>query len=457
MKSFGKYISKHLALFAAVILVLVLFNVLAFGITFRSVITKDYGDTSPQNMMKEIAATSTAAGVSEDARQKLESAHVWAMYLNPDGNQVWAVSTPEDIPDNYSIQDVALFSKGYLKDYPVFVWSTENGLLVLGYPKGSYTKLTSNYFSIDAIKTLPIYITAMLVVDFILLFLSYFFSKRKIIRSTEPIIAAIETLSEGKPVSLSIGGDLSEVAGSLNKASQILSRQNEARANWISGVSHDIRTPLSMIMGYAGHIADNKSVDSSVKEQAEIVRQQSFKIKELVQDLNLVSGLEYEMQPLHKEPVRLSKLLRSYVVELLNGGLSDTYLVKVEIKPAVENAILECDARLILRAINNLVQNSIKHNPQGCEIMLALDCSETSILLVVEDNGIGLSPEKLQELEEKPHYMESTDERLDLRHGLGLVLVRQIVEVHAGAMIIKSEPLQGYKTVLYFPAQSNKR
>lgn len=456
MKSFGKYISKHLAFFAAFILLLAMLNVLVFGITFQSAIINDYGDTSPQNMLEEIAAASTVDGVSDDARQKLENAHIWAMFLNQNGNRTWAIGTPEDIPVEYTIQDVALFSRGYLKDYPVFVWNTEDGLLVLGYPKDSYTKLTSNYFSIHAIQTLPFYITGMLAADFLFLFLAYFFSKRKIIRSTEPIIDAIETLSDGKPVSLSIGGDLSEVAGSINKASGILSRQNEARANWISGVSHDIRTPLSMILGYAGRIADNITINNSVKEQAEIVRQQSIKIKDLVQDLNLVSQLEYEMQPLRKEPVRFSKLLRSYAVELLNGGLSDSYPVEVEIKPSAENAILECDSRLILRAINNLVQNSIKHNPQGCEIMIALDCAETSITLTVLDNGVGILPEKLRELEEKPHYIESTDDQLNLRHGLGILLVRQIVEAHGGTMKIESVEARGYKTVLCFPKQSNQ-
>lgn len=436
MKSFGKYISKHLASFAAVILVLALFNVLIFGMTFRNIITNDYGDTSPQNMLEEIAANSTAENISDAARQNLENAHIWAMFLNQDGNRVWAVNTPEGIPGDYTIQDVALFSKGYLKDYPVFVWNTEEGLLVLGYPKNSYTKLMSNYFSIHAIQTLPFYITGMLAADFLFLFLAYYFSKRKIFRSTDPIIDAIETLSNGNPVSLSVGGDLSEVAGSINKASRILSRQNQARANWISGVSHDIRTPLSMILGYSGRIAGDKTADSSIKEQAEIVRQQSIKIKELVQDLNLVSQLEYEMQPIHKEPVRLSKLLRSYAVELLNSGLSEAYPVEVEIGAAAENVMLDCDSRLILRAINNLVQNSIKHNPQGCEIMIALECSETVNTLTVSDNGVGLSPEKLRELEEKPHYMESTDDRLNLRHGLGILLVRQIVEAHAGTMKI---------------------
>ncbi|WP_414732947.1 sensor histidine kinase [Acetobacterium carbinolicum] len=450
MKSFGRYISKHLVSFAGFILVLLLINVITFGWTFHSVIKKDYGAISPNNMLEEVAAASTLEGLSDEARNKLESNHIWAIFLNAAGETMWSVNAPENIPAHYTVQDVSIFSRGYLEDYPVFVWNTDSGLLVLGYPKDSYTKLTSNYFSIQAIRTLPLYFSGMLAVDLLLLFFAYHLSKQKIIKSTEPIISSIETLSNGKTVSLSIRGGLSEVAESVNKASQILSRQNEARADWISGVSHDIRTPLSMIMGYAGRIADSSVADSSIKEQAEIIRNQSVKIKDLVQDLNLVSQLEYEMQPLHKEPVRLSKLLRSYVAELFNTGISDIYSIEIEITPAAETAAINCDPRLISRAVNNLVQNSMKHNLQGCHVKLSIDCSDTSLILIIADNGIGLSAEKLQELEEKPHYMKSTDERLDLRHGLGLLLVRQIVDAHEGTMQIKSVANHGFTTTLTF-------
>lgn len=450
MKSFGRYISKHLVSFAGFILVLLLINVITFGWTFHSVIKKDYGAISPNNMLEEVAAASTLEGLSDEARNKLESNHIWAIFLNAAGETMWSVNAPENIPAHYTVSDVSIFSRGYLEDYPVFVWNTDSGLLVLGYPKDSYTKLTSNYFSIQAIRTLPLYFSGMLAVDLLLLFFAYHLSKQKIIKSTEPIISSIETLSNGKTVSLSIRGGLSEVAESVNKASQILSRQNEARADWISGVSHDIRTPLSMIMGYAGRIAGSSVADSSIKEQAEIIRNQSVKIKDLVQDLNLVSQLEYEMQPLHKEPVRVSKLLRSYVAELFNTGISDIYSIEIEITPAAETAAINCDPRLISRAVNNLVQNSMKHNLQGCHVKLSIDCSDTSLILIIADNGIGLSAEKLQELEEKPHYMKSTDERLDLRHGLGLLLVRQIVEAHEGTMQIKSVANHGFTTTLTF-------
>ena len=68
----------------------------------------------------------------------------------------------------------------------------------------------------------------------------------------------------------------------------------------------------------------------------------------------------------------------------------------------------------------------------------------------MSDNGVGLSDEKWRELKEKPHYMESTDDRLDLRHGLGLILVRQIVEAHQGTMQIKSEHLMAFSVELIF-------
>lgn len=451
MKSFGAYISKHLASFSAFILMLLFINGIIFGMTFHKTFTVDYGENSPHIMLEMTAAAISQTGISEEAKQKLHQNNIWAIYLDQNGQSLWSIDLPEEVPESYTIQDVALFSKGYIADYPVFVWNTDDGLLVLGYPKDSYTKLTSNYYSVRSIKTLPFFIIGMLAADLLLLFGAYYFSKRKILRNTEPIVAAVETLSNGKPISLRVRGELSGIAESLNKASRILSKQNQARANWISGVSHDIRTPLSMIMGYAEKMAADKSASCSIREQAKIVRKQSNTIKELVQDLNLVSQLEYEMQPLHKEKVRLSKIIRSYVAELLNAGISETYTIEIDIVPGAETAALECDARLISRAVNNLVQNSIKHNPQGCEIRIILENVENSLLLTVADNGVGLSPEKLQELEEKPHYMESTDDRLDLRHGLGLILVRQIVEAHNGSMTIESTLQHGCKTVMNFP------
>lgn len=451
MKVFSKYISKYLLSFIGLILVLVVLNIAAFALTFYNAVSKNFGSASPQNMLKEIAESSSANGITNDAERMLLSNSLWAMYLNTEGSCNWTVNLPEEIPTEYTIQDIAVFSKGYLKNYPVFVWSDENGLLVIGYPKNSYMKITSNYYPIDLLRKIPLFFLGILAFDLAVLFLAYSHSKAKISKNTEPIISSIAALSEGKSIHLDLNGELSEIADSINKASNIINRQNTARANWISGVSHDIRTPLSMIMGYSERIVNDKDVDSRIKEQAAIISQQSNKIKDLVQDLNLVSNLEYEMQPLQKENIKLSKLLRSYAIDLINSGLQEIYSLEVIISPDSENSVIECDSKLITRAVNNLVQNSIHSNPKGCSIILELKATKENLLLTVQDNGIGISAKKLEELKNKPHYMESTDDRLDLRHGLGLLLVRQIVEAHHGTIEIESKPQEGYKTDIYFP------
>ena len=451
MKSFGAYISKYLASFAAFILLLLFINVIIFVVAFHKTVTEDYGATSPRTMLERTAASVTHDALSEEAAQRLREQNIWALYLTPDGNCFWAFDLPAEIPQSYTIQDVALFSKGYLADYPVFVWNTADGLLVLGYPKNSYMKLTSNYYSIAAIQRLPLFLMGMLGTDLICLFIAYYYSRRKIIRNTEPIVAAVEKLSDGKAISLHVDGELAEIAQSVNKASNILSKQNEARANWISGVSHDIRTPLSMIMGYADRITSSLDVEENTRKQANIIKIQSVKIKNLVQDLNLVSQLNYNVQPVKQTPVHLCKMIREIVVEYLNNNLNNKFDFELNLDCNTEQISIIGDERLLYRAIQNIISNSINHNENGCTISVSLAVNGNNLILVISDNGKGISEEKLQKIQSTPHYLQSTDERLDLRHGLGLLLVKEIISIHKGTVSISSALNKGFSTTISLP------
>lgn len=273
IKSLGKYISGYLVTFIAFTVALVIINTLFLGGSFYNIITQNYGATSPQNMLDQIEPLSSSNRIEESGIDKLQQNNIWAMFLDSNGNVAWSVDLPDKIPMHYTLQDVAVFSKGYITDFPVFIRNIDSGILVLGYPSDSYTKLTSNYYSMKAINRLPYTISILLVIDFILLFIIYYFSKRKIVKNTEPLITALETLSTGKTVFLSsVHGELSQIADSINKTSNILSKQNIARANWICGVSHDIRTPLSMIMGYAAKLENSDSLDSTTRKTATIIK-----------------------------------------------------------------------------------------------------------------------------------------------------------------------------------------
>lgn len=452
MKSLGAYISRRLAFFAGFIVAVLLANILAFGFTFNRIWHEEYGQNAPYAMLEAAASALTYEGMSQDMLKNLAAQGIWAMLLSACGQRVWAFDVPEEAPANYTAADVARFSRGYLLDYPVFVWGLDDGaLLVLGYPKDSYTKLISNYYSLSALKRLPVFIACALTLDLALLFGAYCLSKRRILQNTGPIVKAIEDLSSGKAAPLDIRGDLADIAGSVTNAARFLRRQNQARADWISGVSHDIRTPLSMIVGHAERIALDAHAGPETRRQAGVIKRQALKIKELVLDLNLASKLEYDMQPLALRPVRLSKLLRAYAAELLNAGLDEDYSMEIDIAPRAENVCLMCDERLIARAINNLVQNSIIHNPQGCHIRLFLERTPTRAELGVADDGVGFSPEKLRTFAQGADCAESAGEKLDMRHGLGIDLVRRIAQAHQGSLAIQSAPGQGMRAVLSFP------
>lgn len=112
-----------------------------------------------------------------------------------------------------------------------------------------------------------------------------------------------------------------ELAEKLNQTSERLERQkaviearDTARTNWIAGVSHDIRTPLSMIMGYAEQLLAAENMDAEQKKQLGIIRDQGVKIKHLIEDLNLTSKLQYQMQPLRQEEFHPAKLMRQIVL-----------------------------------------------------------------------------------------------------------------------------------------------
>ena len=104
MRSFGSYISKYLVSFAVFILILLFLNAVIFGLTFQKIVTEDYGDSSPQFMLEMTAAAATPEQLSNDVVEKLRQNHIWAIYLNADGQCYWSVELPDNVPKNYTIQ-----------------------------------------------------------------------------------------------------------------------------------------------------------------------------------------------------------------------------------------------------------------------------------------------------------------------------------------------------------------
>ena len=431
MRNFGKFISKHLFIYLSVIILIVVFDLLLFFLAFNGTVNSISEDNPVQTLEKVSNNLTIQDGkyiLNNRCQKDLITNNIWGIVIDNSGNVIWQYNLPEEIPLKYSLQDVATFSKGYIKNYPVFTWKQENDLLVLGYPKNSYSKFVTNYLPLSAMQKTPIILFIMLVSNVTILFIVYYLSKRNVMLKVAPILNGLDKLSHGETVVLNINGELEDVGKRINETSLQLDKQNKARANWISGVSHDIRTPLSMIMGYADRITSSLDVEENTRKQANIIKIQSVKIKNLVQDLNLVSQLNYNVQPVKQTPVHLCKMIREIVVEYLNNNLNNKFDFELNLDCNTEQISIIGDERLLYRAIQNIISNSINHNENGCTISVSLAVT--------------------------PHYLQSTDERLDLRHGLGLLLVKEIISIHNGTVSISSALNNGFSTTISLPIKN---
>lgn len=121
-------------------------------------------------------------------------------------------------------------------------------------------------------------------------------------------------------------------------------------------------------------------------------------------------------------------------------------------KAAVITACPVCiDKYLIKRAVSNLIQNSMNHNEQGCHIFVRVIVEDHFYTVVVADDGIGVTDEQIEKLNHSPHYMVCDENTSEQRHGLGLLIVKQIVFAHSGKMLIKHSEYGGFEVDLSLP------
>ena len=460
MKSIPKLIRRFVGIMTLSIILLVILNITFFAIVF----VRNTSTFSPWDMADNAAAalqlTDDGYSISDDVMVELKEQNAWAILINNDTRQVvWQTDNlPNNVPMQYTLSDIAELTRGYVDGYPTFTGKAENGLLVLGYPKDRFWKHTRASWDYNFIANLPKNTIIILVINTVLIFLIYVAANSKLLRSIRPITNGIQDLSSGSPVCIKENGVLFELAEKINKTSEILQMQAEqlrkketARANWIAGVSHDVRTPLSMIMGYAGQLENSKNLSEVERKKAAVIVKQSNRMKDLINDLNLASKLEYDMQPLTMKQENAISIIRQVIVDFMNMNIDDKFPIEWKTADILSACYINADKDLLKRAISNLIQNSINHNENGCVIYASVDDDNNTCKICIEDSGIGASDEQIDRLNNTPHYMVCDTNTTEQRHGLGLLIVKQIIKGHNGEIIIDHSEYGGFKVVLTIP------
>ena len=310
----------------------------------------------------------------------------WAMLIGENGQVVWSFRKPSEVPDAYTLTDVASFTRWYLRDYPVQCRVRDDGLLVVGAPKNSVWK-HDMAMNMDAVYQLPFW------------FLGFFLAALGCVLALAYLV----------------------VRRWFRQAQQV---RDTARSGWINGVSHDIRTPLSMVMGYAAQMEADPALPPERRRQASIIRAQSQAIRDLVNDLNLTMRLDSDMQALRREPLQPAPFLRQLTADFLNSGMAEGYPLEVDL-PREGLPSMEADAFLLRRAVNNLLSNCVRHNSPGCPIALGARAEDGCVVFWVESGGAAEIPAAPQ----ASHPLEADG---GAAHGTGLRLVSQIAAAHGG-------------------------
>ncbi len=433
------------ALSAVISIILLIINFL--GIAYIGSDTGNVYPNSQRHILKRISENIEVTDGEITLKDKsIIPENKWCILIDEGGNIIWEQNKPNDIPDRYTINDIAKMTRWYLNDYPVYVRAEDYGLLVLGIPKNSVGKYDLEY-SMDWFDTLPQRILIILALNLLLAVLLALLFGSKLYKRLKTLTLGIQDLRLEKKIRLKEKGIFKELSKNINETSESIERKNaalllrdNARSNWIAGISHDIRTPLSMIMGYSETLASASEISEENRQKANIITKQSIKMKKLIEDLNLISSLEYDMQPSKKKEIRLCPLLRSIVTEIINNGLPGKYEINLDFKH--EAAVIMGDEALLERAFFNLINNSIVHNKNGCTINISEYVEKGTVYIKISDNGIGVPDEVIKNITVIPKTA----------HGLGLPMAYRVFRVHGGKM--KAENNKGFSVTIELPALS---
>jgi PAS domain S-box-containing protein len=237
-----------------------------------------------------------------------------------------------------------------------------------------------------------------------------------------------------------------ELRAAVNRLQELDRLKNE----FIQNVSHELRSPLALIRGYAEMLDTGElgSLDPEQQEPVAIIARRARMLSTLVQDVTLILGAK--ISPPEPEPVRLDELARAAVADFQISAAAAELVLETEIAsdlPPVRGAPTH-----LRRVLDNLIGNAIKFTPpQGTISVSVKQLPKDQVLLEVSDTGIGIPPDQRDRIFERFYQVDGSTKRRYPGTGLGLALVKEIVETYGGEVRVESEVGEGSTFAITLP------
>lgn len=391
--------------------------------------------------------------VKQTGMALLQDNEVGIQILDPSGNEVYSYRKPEQATTAFSSADLLrLYQAGKPKDRETTAFTgmiSDGGkeyIYILYFPL-NVSKVTmyvnGEQFTGGKTVILPILSALFLLVLIAGILYGVFME-----RAMKCLITAVWEISLRSYFPIEKHGVFQDLYDSLNtlddqiRDSDRLRVQTEKmREEWIANITHDLKTPLSPIKGYAEILQEpeDKSQESCRRYAGIILKNVSY-METLIGDLKLTYQLESGMLPINREERNLVRFLKEVVIDILNTPEYENRTIYFE--SAEETILFSFDQTLLTRAFRNLIINAFVHGDEHTEVTLQMSVSDTTWRLTISDNGNGMSQETVEHLFDRYYRGTSTEEKPE-GSGLGMAIAKNIIELHSGTISVSSIPKVG--------------
>ena len=398
--------------------------------------------------------------IKEIGLERLDEYGLWLQVIDETGKEVFCHNKPEHYPTNYSASElISLRTSAYEQGNTIFVnrfndsAKTWNYLIGFPYAIGKYML----YYNGGAVGRLfPVFRMGIsLLFGAIMLFVIYyvFWLTRHLNQITKGIGAVSlrsYTPFPEKGIFREIYTALNNMDREVRHSDNVQKDTERMRREWIVNITHDLKTPLSPIKGYAELLTDNSVPNrETIQEYGKIILKNVNYTEKMMNDLKLTYQLESGTIPCQLQTVRLVRFLKELVIDIVN----DPAFVNRDI--SFENDIQEVevflDPDLFRRAINNLIINALTHNPPKTKVIVRMEEGpQKAIYINIIDNGIGVSEEEQAELFNR-YYRGTNMKEIPEGSGLGLAIAKQIIALHGGDISVKSKQGEGTQFIIFLP------
>lgn len=441
------------------------------------------GDAAATVLSTAESETTITAGrvvVGARALAVVDRNHGWLQVLDANGHQVFSHARPADVPGDYAPgqlvrlkQDASSLGAGY----SIHTWySGDARKLTWVYGTDHREKSTLARMAPspgDGMRAIGILLVASFAVAIVIAGLFGSSLARPLIHVMEWLdqlsrgIYAEPTDHRGRPRSRwRAGGPLRrkyrayrEVIAALDTLTAELGRtraererMERAQEEWVTGVSHDLRTPLSSVRGYADLLASDYDFSpDEVRHHAAVIREKSETMERLIGDLGLTFRLRAEALPLSRQDVDLVELAREAAVALANDPRAAGHDVRF-VEPPGKGCIPVCvDVAWFRRALDNLLVNAVVHNAEGTTVSVEVTRSGDEAIVTIADDGRGMDAQTLARLFDR-YYRGTASDGDAGGTGLGMAIARQLVEAHDGRIEVASDSGKGTTMRVVVPA-----